>query len=318
MIVLFLAAQVLTGELLAGDFLTLMRKAESRSGADEQIEYYTRALRAWTPMDGQALLANCHFRRGEALFVRGQTQAALPDLDKALGLDPRNSQAYLLRGKARMAQRRYKQAAADLSEYAALAPEDMEGLLALGSAQRQTAELEAALATYRRAALLEPADFRPPLGAGMTYMALKQWRSAKDFLDEADNLARHRDPTTLVERGATKAALGDRPAALEDYGAAMPLHEARLASMIRSGAPKDEIASQQNQTAQAYYGRGSLYEALREESRARDDYEQACKLGHEAGCLKGAKAPAAARSSAPARQRRRAIPVDSGDRIYAN
>lgn len=252
MMALFMAAPLLAGQILAGDLLTLMRKADSRGDSAEKIEYYTRALKAWTPEDGQALLANCHFRRGEALFERRQAQAAVPDLDKALSLDPRNAQAYFLRGRAHLQAGRFKKAAADLEEYAALAPLDMEGLLAWGLACRQAGQREAALAAYRRAALLEPADFRPPLGAGMTYMAMKQWRAAKDSLDEADTLARHLDPDVLVERGMTKTALGDRASALEDLNAALPLHEARLSLLQRGAAPEDEIAAQKEKTARAY------------------------------------------------------------------
>jgi tetratricopeptide (TPR) repeat protein len=311
-----LAASVLSAALHAGEFLALMRKADGRGEPQEKIEYYGRALRAWTPQDGQALLANCHFRRGEAFFDSGKLQQSLPDLDKALDLDPRNAQAYLLRGKIHLIAGRFKKAAADLGEYAALSPEDMDGLLSLGEAQRRSGKKEPSLSTYRKAALLEPADFRPRLGEALTYMDMKRWPAAKNALDEADSLARHRDPETLALRGAARDALGDRQGALQDYTDSLPLHEARLLHLSRASAPAQETSRQRARTAGAYYERGRLHERLNRQAQALPDYEQACRLGHDRACARAATLKPAAKTQSKPRPAKPSN--DLGDRIYAN
>lgn len=324
MTALLLAASIFPAALHAGEFLALMRKADSREEPQEKVEYYGRALKAWLPQDGQALLANCHFRRGEALFDSGKPQQSLPDLDKALALDSRNAQAYLLRGKAHLMGGRFKKAADDLGEYAVLAPQDADGLLFLGQAQRRSGKSSSALATYRKAAQLEPTDFRPRLGEGLTQMDLKRWEEAKSSLDEADLLARHRDPETLSARGSARAALGEGQGALLDYADSLPLHEARLLHLSRSSAAADEISRQKARTAETYYERGRLYERLGDPARAFLDYDQACRLDHDGGCartemLKPAAAKTNPRPQRQRRKKRRAAPADdSGDRIYAN
>lgn len=319
---LLLAAPLLATALQAGEFLEWLRKADNRNEPRERIEYYGRALKAWLPQDGQALLAHCHFRRGEAFFDSGQFKQSLSDLDKALELDARNAHARLLRGRIHLSAGELGKAAADLEEYAALAHEDMEGLLLLGEAQRRRGKYSLALAAYRKAALAEPSDFRPPLEEGRVFMAMERWPQAKSCLDRADALARHRDGQTLSLRAAVQAALGQNQEALVDYTDSLPLHEGQMLHLKRSAAPREEIARQTTQTAGAYYERGRLQERFGRLAQARSDYEQACRLGHQEGCRKAAllKPVVAAPALAPIPKKKKTPKPanDLGDRIYAN
>ena len=115
-----------------GQFLDALRKAESRSEPVEKIEYYSRAIRAWNATHGNALLANCHFRRGEAYFERREFQLAQSDLSKTIELDPRNARAYFLRGQISLKSSKFSPAERDFSECVGLEPEDSEGWFAAG------------------------------------------------------------------------------------------------------------------------------------------------------------------------------------------
>lgn len=319
---ILLAAPLLSTALQAGEFLEWMHKADNRSEPRERIEYYSRALKAWMPPDGQALLAHCRFRRGEAFFDSGEFKQSQPDLDKALELDPRNARARLLRGRIHLSAGRLRKAALDLEEYAALAPEDMEALLLLGEAKRRRGKNLEALAVYRKAAIVEPADFRPALGESRVYMAMERWPQAQSCLDRADALAKHRDGEILSLRAAAQAALGQNQAALTDYSDSLPLHEGRLLHLKRSAAPAEETARQTDQTAGAYYGRGRLQEGFGRLTQARSDYKEACRLGHQEGCRKEAWLKPAVAEPAPVpkkKKKKTPKPADSpGNRIYAN
>ncbi len=97
----------------ADDFLKNMRKAQSVREDPYKLEYYSRAIRAWGPADGYGLLAECHFRRGQAHSRRNESEAALADISKTIALDARNGQALLLRGQLLIKTGRRKDALRD-------------------------------------------------------------------------------------------------------------------------------------------------------------------------------------------------------------
>lgn len=278
------AALVLALAAGAGDFLQLQRKAEARREPAERVEWFSRAISAWTEAHGRALLANCHLRRGEAYAELGQEARALADLDKAAELDSRSAPAYLLRGRLRLKQGKAKAAARDLSEYAALAPEDIEGFLLLGEARRKAGELAASLKAYASAAQLEPLDYRPALGRGLTLMKARDWSEAERALDLAVRLSKSREPQAFIERAVTRVALRRKEEAVSDYTDALALAE----------------------DARAYYGRGRL-------TGSQDDLKAACRLGHRKACALIKPEP-----PKPARRPKVAAPdSDPGERIYA-
>lgn len=268
----------------SGEFLRNMRKAESRRESAEKVEYYTRAIRAWQPSDGNALLAHCHFRRGEALYERYEFKEAEPDLSKSIELDPGNPRAYFLRGRALLRLGRAREAAKDLSEHAALRPEDLEGCLALGEAELKSGRPDTALKDYKRCSELKASDFRAALGAGRAWAARRDWQRALKSLETADVDARGLSPEVLVETAVSQAALGDHQSALESYGRAIPLHERRLQELRRARAHPAAIAEEQEQAARARYGRGRLNEFLMRLKRALSDYREACRLGRREAC----------------------------------
>lgn len=305
----------------AEDFLKLLRKAESRREASERIEYFNRAIRAWEPSRGQALLANCHFRRGEARLQLFELREAEPDLTKAIELDYANARAHFLRGSLRLRDGRPLEAAKDLREYTALREEDPEGWLALGDSLLKSTQRDPALKAFSRAAGLDPTDFRAPLGLARAWMAQKKWDKALEALEAADSLAKRRSEEVLAQSAACRSALGSHEAALADYGKAIALYDRRLGELERSRAHPALAAEVRAGAARTYYGRGRLHEFLLRAKEARADYEEACRLGHEASCDRPlpAEAPRPRRKPAAPRERP-SVPRERspGDRIYAN
>ena len=291
------------------EFFANLRKAETRQEPDERLEYYGRAIKAWTPDAGAALLAVCHFGRGQAYFDRGEFKQAEPDLTKALNGDPRNARAYFLRGRVHLKEGRGAKAALDLAEFVGLQPEEIDGLLFLCEAQRRTGRTEEAFKTYERAGRLEPADYRPVLGMGQTQMAVKDWRQAVRSLDRSDGLARGRAHEVFIERAVCRAALADLEGAVKDYGAGLALYSATLDLLARAPNQRVLLAETQDAAGRAHYGRGRVLETLFARARALADYTEGCRLGHAPSC----------RRAAEPRKKAVATPSDdTGERIYAN
>lgn len=333
LLVAFLAAPAWA----ASEFLKNMHKAEGRKEPEERIEYYTRALRAWEPSDGNSLLANCHFRRGEARFERWEFDEAEPDLSKSIELDPGNARAYLLRGRITLRRGKASDAAKDFSAYTVFQPGDVGGYLSLGEARQKIGQFNAALRAYDRAASLDPSDHRPPLGVARAWMARKRWHEALESLDKADEAARRSSPEVLTERAVSLVALGEHRKGLADYDAAVALYDRRLQDLQRSRTLAAALADYQAQVARAYFGRGRLHEFVLRRPEALADYVEACRLGHKEACARAqalaATPPAAGPSQGttkraprpePAKrpaERRKRLPKpesEGGERIYAN
>ena len=317
------------------EFLKNMHKAEGRREPEERIEYYSRALRAWEPSDGSELLANCHFRRGEARFERYEFDEAEPDLSKSIELDPGNARAYLLRGRVHLRRGRAAEAARDFSAYTAFSPQDIEGFLALGEARQKNGQFNAALRAYDRGAALDPSDWRPAFGVGRAWMARKRWEQALEQLDKADEAARHSSPEVLSERAVCRVALGQHQKASYDYNDAIAVHDRKLQDMARARAMDAAVVEYQIQVARAYFGRGRLNEFLVRPREAIADYVEACRLGHKEACGRAealaGRAEVKPKAAAPkekgpetpkkVEKRRKRLPKpgsESGERIYAN
>ncbi|MDD5627473.1 MAG: tetratricopeptide repeat protein [Elusimicrobia bacterium] len=319
------------------DFLALVRKAGSRQEPEERVEYFARAIAAWTPSHGPGLLAACYFGRGEARYDAGDFARALPDLAQALEGDLNNARALFLRGRILLHQtlmaeepstRRAADAARALEEYAALRPEDAEGLLALGRAQILAGRAAEARASFERARRLEPSDPRPELGLGRAWLAERSLSRARESLDAAEALARGRDADVLTERARCRLAHGDELGARADYDRALPRHEELLQDLARGRARPVDIDERQAEAGRAYYGRGRLREARGEAAGARADYEAGCRHGEPRCCRRVQSLsappppePRPAPAKPPKKPRRRALPSpssDPGDRIYGS
>ena len=285
---LLLGLVAAAGARAESGFLENLHKAESRAEPEDRVEFYGRAIVAWKASDSKALLADCRFRRGEALAERYEFAKAEADLSAALKLDAANARARLLRGKVRLHLNRPGQAAGDFKAYTAAEREDVEGWLALGEAERKAGQAREAEKAYARAQALAPEDFRPALGRARLLAAQTLWSKALALLNEADKLAEGRSPEVLTQRGDCLFVLGwsSPERGLKDYGKAIALYEARLLDLQRSRAAPARFSEGQAETSLPYFGRGRLYEFLQKIPEAVSDYTQACRLGHKQACAR--------------------------------
>lgn len=320
----------------AGEFLKNMRKAQKRKDLPERLEYFTRAIRAWTPEDGSTLLADCHYRRGETLARFDHLEEAEPDLSRAVELDPLNLPARLLRGRLRLLLGKPAAAAADLRA-AAAAGESVEAWVLLGTALASCGDPHSALAAYARAAKDAPQDHRPALGRARLRLDREDWRGALEELAVAEALSR-RDPEVYAAAAEAEAALGRHERALERYDEAVALYQPRVHEAERGTLDPLEARLLRERAATAYFGRGRVHEFLLRGDEALPDYEEACRLGRAQACARAEalklpqpKSRASRRGEAekakplpeeterPRKRRRPRTPAnDAGDRIYAN
>jgi tetratricopeptide (TPR) repeat protein len=229
-----LPALLLIATAWAGDdFLTWLRKADRRDEPEEKIEYYTRAIAAWNESRGNALLAHCRHRRGEAYLLANDLDRAEEDLTKAVELDPRNGQAHLLKGRARFHRGRYVPAIADFSEFVALTG-DPEGYLRRAQAEEKAGRLKAAQDDYKKAEQLDPEDYRPAVGRARVHLRGGDWKAALGALAAAEAKAGEPEPDLLAARSLTESQAGRPEAALKAQQEAVALYEDRLSGLKRA------------------------------------------------------------------------------------
>lgn len=329
---LILAA--LTAPARAGKFLDNMHKAQTRGLPEERREYYDRAIKIWEPADGQTLLGQAHFGRGQALAELWRFAEAEPDLTKALDLDPGNAKAHLLRGRALLKLGKANEAAADLLEYAGRNPADVGGLALLGEAQLKAGRGDAAMNACKLAQQAEAEHAAGWLCEGRVWMGRREWSKGEEALTAADRKADHRLPEALADRAVCRVALGRHEQALGDYTAAVPLLEAALQDAQRRPAPDGEHAERRLAAAKGHYARGRVLEFMIKPVEASADFTQACRLGYEPACeradalaLKASPPKAAPKrpaaplqpvEPAPPPKKRKDTPYenDGGTRIY--
>ncbi|MBI5631650.1 MAG: tetratricopeptide repeat protein [Elusimicrobia bacterium] len=251
----------------ADEFLKNLRRAERLSGLEEKIEYCTRAIRAWTPSDGNSLLAHCHFRRGQARYENAKFPEAESDLAKSLSLDPGNAQAHLLLGKIEMRLGRWESASRAFKEYTVLNPKDGAGWLRLADSYRGAGKHRAAAKAYAKAAQATPEDFRTDLGLARAALARKDWPAAQGAIELARSKSRGRAPEVFSAKADLEAARGNERQALSDQRRAIELGLRELEDLTRGRASPVDILESREKLSQAY--------------------RQACRWGDRQSCAQG-------------------------------
>ena len=320
------AALLLAPPAGASAFLEALHRADARAADDpERVEFATRAIRAWKPSDGDELLADAYFRRGEGDFAAWDDAAANVDLGLALAHDARNRAALLLRGRARLRAGRAADAERDFLDYTAARADDGEGWLGLAEARLARglprADKPALAALAAAARLLDADDPRPKIAAGRAHAAAGRLLEALNSLDAAAACGKDHLAEALAWRARVKADLRNPRGARDDGGRAAEDLEARLDGMLRLRAPAAGLEAARAEAADARFRRAAVEEALSLPADALEDYEDACDLGRADACARAAAlAPKdAAPSARPKRRRWKSNPSDdAGTRIYAN
>jgi hypothetical protein len=322
----FAAILLLATAARASEFLEALRRADARDAKDpERLEFATRAIRAWRPSDGDELLADAYFRRGEGEYEAYDDAAAVDDLTKALARDARNGAALLLRGRARLRAGRLAAAEKDFIDYTSARGDDGEGWLGLAEARvargLPRADRPALDALAKASRLLDADDPRPRIAEGRAHAAAGRLLPALNALDAAVADAKDRLPEALSWRARVKADLRDPRGARDDDGRAAEAFESRLDRLLRLRAPKKAAAAARAAAADARVRRGQAEEVLALSADALEDYRTACDLGRADACDRAAALTPKDAPPAPRPKKRRYKPNpgdDTGTRIYAN
>jgi tetratricopeptide (TPR) repeat protein len=115
--------------------------------------------------------AVAHFHRGTALGIGGQLDGALPDLDKAIDLDPNWSPPYINRARVNMGKGEAARAIPDYDKAVALHPDDATGYLNRALAYLKLQDSDHALADLEKVVALNPAHPFATFNIGAIYEA---------------------------------------------------------------------------------------------------------------------------------------------------
>lgn len=182
-----------------------------------------------------------YFARGDALHAQGEYEKAFLDFDEAVRLDPQSAAAWTHRGLARKAMGDLDAALKDLQQAVRLAPSSAAARTNLGAALAAKGDYAAAIQDYDAALQLDPRHAKAFDDRGNARLAQGEPAAAMKDYDEAVRLDPH-DGAALANRGAALYAKGDAASALRDFDEsvhAAPRNPAgwRGRAWLRSTAP---------------------------------------------------------------------------------
>jgi tetratricopeptide (TPR) repeat protein len=194
--------------------------------------------------------------RGAAHLDKGEAEAALADLSRAIDLDPEIPYfAFHDRGRALAALGRHQEALADYEHAVALRPDKGSTRNRMGTTLYHLGRLDDALAAYGEAIRLEPgrADYRFDRGA--VYLGLGQFDEASADFTAAIEIDPHAD--YYFSRGTAHLRHGDPAKALDDLNTAIELSPTH---------------------ARAWYARGYLHFTNRRCEQGEADFDRSVEL----------------------------------------
>lgn len=138
---------------------------------------------------------------GRTLFALGRDEEAIAHLDRALALDPRAEQAYLVRGMVRFERRELEQAARDLEAATTLRPGFADAWTVLGMVYHGLGRIDGAERALRTALRRRPHHPLAINSLGVLYMDLGRLDEAEEQFERALRI--------LPDHPAASANLGD-------------------------------------------------------------------------------------------------------------
>lgn len=173
-----LAETETTIEIFSGGKVGTLDKADVVR-AEDGVEFFTKQI-------DDKPTADLYLRRASVHKLRGETDDALADCDKAVELSP-SSAAFQNRGQLYVAKRDFAAALADFNKGIELEPTNPFGYRSRGQAYLLSKKLDDALADFAKANEIEP-DAWTYTEAGRVYAAKKEWAKAAEQYDEAVKL----------------------------------------------------------------------------------------------------------------------------------
>jgi len=222
--------------------------------------------------------SNAYGMRGYVYMKMGKNGEAIKDLTKAIELKPNLARAYFERGLAYSRIGEKEKAIQDYSKAIKLKPKVAVAYLNRGNCYMGLRQYEEALADYNEALALNPKFVLAYLNRGLCYFNMKKYNEAIDDYTQAISL-KPEDKLAYNQRGRSYARLDRFPEALADYNKSILLD------------PDNAVA---------YVNRAFVYDKTDRHGQAQADMKKAASLGHEGAKkylkTKGAGANAADRS----------------------
>lgn len=163
--------------------------------------------------------------RGIAKYEAGDARAGLPDLDRALELNPTFPEAYNGRGIARYALGDLKGALADLDEGVRIRPRHRAVFNHRGLVKLALGDAKAALSDFDQALQYDPRSADTYSNRGIAKNMLGDYAGAMADFDRAIQLNPWMADAFYTNRGAARKEHGDRTGAIDDFTAALRVNQ---------------------------------------------------------------------------------------------
>lgn len=248
--------------------------------------------------------AAAYNNRGLAYYIAGSTERAIPDVDRAIELDPTLPHAYFTRGKIAGGQRDYIRALASFDKATALAPKYAEAYAFRGYAHEAMGNRDRALQDYDQAISLKPDYAIARKFRGNLLFAAGSLDAAIGDLDQAIRLDPD-DSESLHNRGLALFRKGQFDRALRDFDQTLRLRpddaavyrnrglaQANLKNYDRAIQDFSQALRLKPDYADAFASRGQAYKENKDYDRAIKDFDEALRLQPGNGSVTLARAMA--------------------------
>lgn len=228
--------------------------------------------------------------RGAAKFYREDYRGAIADLNKAIKLDPKDLEAYLVRGAAKDLLEDYRGAIADYDKAIEVDPKHAMAYSLRGDSKYDHEDYRGAIADYDKAIELDPNLAMAYRLRGGAKFHLEDYRGAIADSDKAIELAP--DLTmAYVGRGSAKARLKDYRGAIADYDKAITLDPNLAMAYFNRGVAKANVGNYHGaiadynkvieldpMCADAFNNRGTAKAEQADYPNAKTDFDRAIEL----------------------------------------
>ena len=155
----------------------------------------------------QTISAETYFRRGYACYDLGLYDLAIVNYDKAIQLEPNDTNAYINRGIAKANLGQHFAAISDYNKAIQLKPGDAIAYSSRGTVKAELGQYSAAISDYNKAIQLKPTFADAYINRGITKAELGQYSAAISDFDKAIQL-KPDEAMAYSNRGETKVELG--------------------------------------------------------------------------------------------------------------
>jgi len=184
---------------------------------EQVISDFNKALEI-DPKDTQA-----YSKRGIAHVEKGLYEQAISDLTKALEIDPRNGEAYFNRGYAYRKEGKYDQAISDFNKALEIDPRNTSAYNNRGLAYRNKGHYEQAFSDFNKAIEINPRDADAYTNRGLAHDCKGQYERAISDYTKALEI-NPGDDDTYIRRGQAYAEKGHYEQAISDYTKALEIN----------------------------------------------------------------------------------------------